>query len=132
MRVVASAVLLLVATLSQSRVAQAGWEDRPAGQRAAYTAAAVAEDVVPVVSALGASRCLQGYLLCKLSFAGLSLVAAGEQLLFSGGSDLGQTKGILHRGFAGDWILTGRHAAGDAEPDVLPDPGPAMNSGSTL
>jgi peptidoglycan/LPS O-acetylase OafA/YrhL len=53
-----------------------------------------------------------------------ALLAAGAHLAFSFGGDMPQTRALLHRGFAGDWILTGRHAAGDAEPDVLPDPGP--------
>jgi hypothetical protein len=125
MRIVASTIVLLAATIGAPNVGFPAWDDRPATQRAAATAAAAAANVVPIASAFVAPRCLQGYILCKLSFAGLSLVAAGEQLFFSGGSDVAQTKAILHRGFAGDWILTGEHVAGDAEPQVLPDPGPA-------
>ena len=128
MRRVASAVLLVAATFGSTQRVTAAWEDRPVGERAAFTAAAAAENVLPIASALAAPHCLQGYILCKLSFAGISLVAAGEQLLFSGGSDLAQTKAILHRGLTGDWILAGKHAAGDEQPQVLPDPAPATRS----
>ena len=123
-------VMLLVALVSSSHVARAAFEDRPGWQRAGYTLLAGVENVVPVTSALAAPRCLQGFILCKLTYAGLSVVVAGEHLFFSGGSDLPQTKAVIHRGFAGDWILTGAHAAGDLEPVVLPDPGPISNAGS--
>jgi hypothetical protein len=68
-------------------------------------------NVVPIVRP-GGARCLPGYIVCKFSFAAFSLLAAGEQLLFSGGTDLDQTR-ALYRGFGGDWVLTGAHAAGD-------------------
>jgi hypothetical protein len=48
-------------------------------------------------------------------------------LLTSGGSDLAQNRAILHRGFAGDWVVTGRQAAGDEPIEVLPDPAPASS-----
>ncbi len=117
----------LVAVLTVAIPAQAGWDDRSPGQRAGYTTLAVVENVVPVTSALAAPKCLQGYVLCKLSFAAFSVVAAGEQLFMSGGSDMKQFEAVLHRGWAGDWYLTGAHAAGDDTADVLPDPGPSAN-----
>jgi hypothetical protein len=116
---------MLVGVTGLASQAQAAYEDRPAWQRAGYTVLAGIENIVPITSTLAAPRCLPGYIVCKISFAGISLVAAGEQLLLSGGSDLAQTRAILHRGFGGDWFLTGRHAAGDETPDVTPDPGPA-------
>jgi hypothetical protein len=57
-------------------------------------------------------------------FAGISLIAAADQLVLSGGGDWPQTRAILHRGFAGDWYLTGRHVSGDVTPEVLPEPPP--------
>jgi len=125
--------LLLVAAIASPHAALADYDDRPATERGAYTALAVAENILPGVSTIAAPRCLQGYVLCKLSFAAVSLVAAGEHLFFSGGSDLGQTRAILRRGFTGDWVLTGKHAAGDVEAAVFPDPGPSSRApGSDL
>jgi hypothetical protein len=66
--------------------------------------------------------------LCKAFFAFASVVAAGEQITMSGGSDDKQTNAILRRGFAGDWYLTGENASGDVVPDVLPDPGPVSKA----
>ena len=97
------------------------WEERSAVERVWYTAGAVVANLTPV-SALYAPRCLPGYLLCKLSFAGASVLAAADQLAFSGGADLAQTRAILHRGFAGDWVLTPRHVAREATPEPLPEP----------
>ena len=99
------------------------WEERSAVERVWYTAGAVVANLTPV-SALYAPRCLPGYLLCKLSFAGASVLAAADQLVFSGGGDLAQTRAILYRGFAGDWVLTPRHVAGEARPEPLPEPPP--------
>ena len=118
-------MVLLVAVLSVAIPAHAEWDDRSSGQKAGYTALATVENVVPITSALAAPKCLQGYVLCKLSFAAISVVTAGEQLFLAGGSDMKQFEAILHRGWAGDWYLTGANAAGDATADVLPDPGPA-------
>jgi hypothetical protein len=117
-------LLLLVSVLASPRATLAAFEDRPGWQRAGFNVLAGIENVVPITSALAAPRCLPGYILCKASFAGISLLAAGAHLAWSFGGDMPQTRALLHRGFAGDWILTGRHAAGDVEPDVLPDPGP--------
>ena len=98
-------------------------EQRSAVERVWYTAGAVVANLTPL-SALYAPRCLPGYLLCKLSFAGASVLAAADQLVFSGGGDLAQTRAILYRGFAGDWVLTPRHVAGEARPEPLPEPPP--------
>jgi hypothetical protein len=122
-------MLALLVLIGAAVPAYADWDDRSAGQRAGYTTLAVVENIVPVTSALAAPRCLPGYFACKFSFAAISLLVAGEQLVFSGGTDLDQTRAILHRGFGGDWILTGAHAAGDVTPDPLPDPGPRAGAG---
>src|SRR2546426_6621451 len=106
------------------------YDERPLGMRALYTGVAVVANVTPFVSALYAPACLPGYVVCKLTYAGLSLAAAADQLVLSGGGDLAQTRAILHRGFAGDWYLTGRHVAGEVEPQPLPEPpAPAPESG---
>src|SRR5206468_3365528 len=95
-----------------------------------YTGVAVVANVTPFVATLYAPRCLPGYVVCKLTYAGLSLAAAADQLVLSGGGDLAQTRAILHRGFAGDWYLTGRHVAGEVEAEPLPEPpAPAPGSG---
>jgi hypothetical protein len=120
-------MLLMVAVVTVASHAQAAYEDRPAWQRAGYTVLAGIENVVPVASAFATPRCLPGYIVCKICFAGFSVVAAGEHLFASFGSDMTQTRAILHRGFAGDWILTGRHASGDATPEMRPDPGPVVS-----
>ena len=117
-------ILALLGLLGPSHHAFAAFDDLPPSKRAGYTALAVAENAVPVVSTFATPRCLQGYVLCKATFAGFSLLLAGEQLLMSGGADTEQTRAILHRGFAGDWVVTPRHAAGDAPPQILPDPPP--------
>jgi len=118
-------VALLAAALGPARHAEAvSFEERPAAARALYTGIAVVANVVPVVSTFYVSRCLPGYVVCKLTFAGMSLIAATGQLVLSGGGDLAQTRGILHRGFAGDWYLTGRHTSREVTPEVLPEPPP--------
>ena len=121
----------LIATLGfgVSSASATSYEERPGGMRALYTGIAVVANVVPGVSALYAQRCLPGYVLCKAVFAGMSLIAAADQLVVSGGGDLEQTRGILHRGFSGDWYLTGRHVSGDATPEPLPEPPPASGAG---
>jgi hypothetical protein len=119
-------MLIALAVLSWRSPCRAAtaYEDRPPLERAGYTAAAVVANVVPFASAAVAPSCLPGYVVCKLSFAGGSVLAAGWQLFLSGGSDLDQTRAILSRGFGGDWIVTGRHVAGAAQVDPLPDPPP--------
>jgi len=102
--------------------ASAEWGERSTADRALYTVAAVAGNVLPVIPAFAAPTCLPGYLFCKAAFAAGSLIAAGEHLVMSGGGDLEQTKALLYRGFRGDWILRGAHLAGDERVAVLPDP----------
>jgi hypothetical protein len=125
---VVSRTLIGIAVVAASSVnvpmASAGYDDASGGRRALYNAGAVAANILPGVSALYAPTCLPGYIVCKIAFAGVSLIAAGGQWLLSGAQDVEQTRGILHRGFAGDWYLTGRHIAGDATPQPLPDPPP--------
>jgi hypothetical protein len=121
-------VTSVVAAVLTSTIALAeGYDARPGWEKAAYTTYAAAADVVPVVSATVAPRCLPGYFACKISFAAVGLITAAEQLLASGGSDLAQTRALLHRGFGGDWVLTGPHAAGDRVADPLPDPLPVAS-----
>ena len=121
----------LAASLTAAGAARAAsYDQQSRGMRALYTGVAVVANVTPFVSALYAPACLPGYLVCKLTYAGLSLAAAADQLVLSGGGDLAQTRAILHRGFAGDWYLTGRHVAGEVEAQPLPEPAtPAPESG---
>ena len=100
------------------------YERSSAPKRALYTGTAMVANAVPVVSAVFAPQCLPGYVVCKATFAFVSLVVATGQLALSGGGDMAQTRGILHRGFAGDWYLTGKHIAGDSTPQPLPEPPP--------
>lgn len=113
---------LIAATLT-GPAAAVPYAQQSAARRALDVVGAVAANVTPL-STLYAPRCLPGYILCKAMFASFSLIAAADQLMFSGGTDLDQTDAILYRGFAGDWIITPRHIAGDAEPQPLPDPPP--------
>src|SRR2546425_1959884 len=113
----------LAACLGGAEAARAAaYDQQSPGMRALYTGVAVVANVTPFVATLYAPRCLPGYVVCKLTYAGLSLAAAADQLVLSGGGDLAQTRAILHRGFAGDWYLTGRHVAGEVEPQPLPEP----------
>ena len=59
----------------------------------------------------------------------VSVLAAVDQLAFSGGANLDQTRAILHRGFAGDWVITPRHVAREATPEPLPEPPPPAAGG---
>ena len=123
-------VALLAISLALPRgAAAASYDERPASSRALYTGIAVVANVVPVVSTLYAPRCLLGYVFCKFTFAAMSVIAATDQLALSGGGDMAQTKGILHRGFAGDWYLTGRHTSREVTPEVLPEPPPPPSEG---
>lgn len=124
-----SAVLTLTTVGVHTTALAESYEDKSAGMRALYTTAAVIANVLPIASAFVAPRCLPGYIVCKFSFAMLSLVAAGETLAISGGADKEQPKAILYRGFSGDWFLTGRHVAGDATPEVYPEAPPPTDTG---
>jgi hypothetical protein len=116
--------MALVSAVVLAGITQAyalSYDERPVGQRVGYEAAAVAANIVPIASAVVEPKCLPGYILCKTSFAAMSVLGAYAQFFISGGSDMRQTSAILHKGFAGDWFVTGRHVAGDADPRVLPD-----------
>jgi hypothetical protein len=123
-RLALAATLLATGLAQPSPVAAVSFAERPVAVRAVYTAIAVVADVVPGISALYAPRCLPGYVLCKATFAAISVIAAADQLMLSGAGDLAQTRAILYRGFAGDWYLTGRHVSGELEAQPLPEPPP--------
>jgi hypothetical protein len=123
----AAVIAILVSSLAiagNAAAASTPWEERSGLSRAGYTAAAVAANILPGVSALASPICLPGYILCKVTFAIGSIFAAGEQLFFSGGGDTEQTRAILHRGWEGDWFVTGRDMAGDTQADPFPKPPP--------
>ncbi|HLY37685.1 MAG TPA: hypothetical protein VKU61_06590 [Candidatus Binatia bacterium] len=122
-------VAALLVALSLSTAALAAPADRSAARSALDTGIAVAANIVPGVSSLYAPRCLPGYVFCKAIFAVMSVIAAADQLALSGGGDLTQTRGILYRGFAGDWYIGTRHVRGEATPEPLPDPPPPPSSG---
>jgi hypothetical protein len=126
-----AAVLGFVTVFAAAPVrGETAYDERSAGMRALYTTGAVVANIVPITSAFVAPKCLPGYVLCKVSFAGASVVFATAQLLLSGGSDLEQTKAILTRGFSGDWYLTGRHVAGDVKPQPYPEVAPPATASS--
>src|SRR4029450_3511848 len=100
------------------------FEELSRSKRTFYTARAVAANVVPGVSAVTEPKCIQGYILCKLTFALFSVVVAGETLALGGPADMAQPKGILYRGWSGDWAVTPRDIAGDTRPELLPEPPP--------
>jgi len=126
------AAVLGFVTIFTSAPARAGdtYDEASAGKRALYTTGAVVANIVPITSAFVAPKCLPGYVVCKIGFAGASVVLAAGQLVLSGGSDLAQTKAILTRGFTGDWFLTGRHVAGDVTPQPYPDAPPPATASS--
>jgi uncharacterized protein YraI len=112
---------LLAACLSQTTGAAAEpYAQRSPAVRGLYTGVAVVANVMPVVSALFVPKCLPGYIVCKLTFVAGSILVAADQLAMSGGADRIQTQAILRRGFSGDWVLTGRHIAGDTQAEPLP------------
>jgi hypothetical protein len=123
-RRLAIVVLLAVCVGAAPPAGAVPYEQRSTGARAFYTGMAVVANVVPGVSAIYAPRCLPGYIVCKTTFAIISVIAAGGQVFFSGWDDMEQTRAILYRGFRGDWYLTARHTSGEATPEPLPDPPP--------
>jgi hypothetical protein len=113
--------MLLAGTVGHgAAVFAAPWEELSRGRRALYTAGAVAANTLPVASSVVEPKCLPPYILCKLVFAAFSVVAAGESLVMSGGSDRDQPRAILHSGFSGDWYLTPRDVSGETKAEVLP------------
>src|SRR4051812_41563602 len=105
------------------------WEQRSVASKTLYKSVAMVANVLPGASSFYAPKCLPGYVFCKAIFAGISVIAAAEHLLLAGDGDLQQTRGILYRGFAGDWFLTGRHITGDRQAQPLPDPPPPSTAG---
>jgi hypothetical protein len=79
---------------------------------------AVVTNVVPITSAFVEGRCITGYVVCKLSFAGLSLVAAAEQVVLGG--DTKGARATLGRGFGGDWYVRPSDIASGRTPEVYP------------
>jgi len=124
-------VAAFLVALSLSTASLGAPPERSPARSALDTGIAVVANVVPGVSTLYAPRCLLGYVFCKGIFAVVSVIAAGDQLVLSGGGDMTQTRGILHRGFAGDWYIGARHVRGEATPEPLPDPPPPPSSGGT-
>jgi hypothetical protein len=120
-----AALLLVAPALSVSTARAGSFDDSPNWKRALYTAGAVAANVVPGASSLIEPKCLPGYMFCKATFAFGSLLFAGETMVMSGGSDIDQSRAILYRGWAGDWVVTPRDIAGDRQPQVLPTPPPS-------
>jgi hypothetical protein len=102
---------------------------RPLAPEVLLTTVAVVANVTPVVSSVYAPQCLPGYVFCKALFASVSVLAAVDHLVLSGGADSAQTRAILHRGFAGDWLLTARHIAGEDTAQPLPEPPPPVSEG---
>jgi hypothetical protein len=122
------AAALLTAAFGTSALAA---DEPTTGRKALDTAAAVVTNVVPVTSALVAPTCLPGYILCKLSYAGLSLVAAAESMVMSGGADSAQPAAILRRGFSGDWVVTPDDIATRRPPDPYPEVAPPASGGGS-
>jgi hypothetical protein len=118
-------VMLLAGVLAGATMAQATpYEELSSGKRALATGKAVAVNALPGASALVEPKCIQGYVLCKLTFALFSVVAAGESLAMSGGADRAQPRAILYRGFSGNWAVTPRDMAGETKPELLPEAPP--------
>ena len=122
-------VAALLVALSLSTTSLAAPPERSAARSALDTSIAVAANVVPGVSTLYAPHCLLGYVFCKGIFAAMSVIAATDQLVLSGGGDMTQTRGILQRGFGGDWYIGARHVRREATPEPVPDPPPPPSSG---
>ena len=93
-------------------------------RRALQTAGAVAANTVPGASAFVEPKCIQGYILCKAMFAVFSVAAAAESVLMSGGRDHDQPRGILTKGFTGDWVVTRSDVAGTTNVELLPEVAP--------
>jgi hypothetical protein len=93
--------------------------DGTGGPNAWHSTVAVVTNVVPITSAFVHDRCITGYILCKLSFAGLSLLSATEQVVLGG--DTRGARATLGRGFGGDWVVKPSDVASGRKPDVYPD-----------
>lgn len=105
------------------------FDDASTGKRALYVTGAILANVVPGVSALASPRCLPGYLICKVSFAAIGLIAGTEQLLL--GLDPKAFGSSIERGFGGDWVVTPHHIARGTKAQPYPDP-PSADTGDVL
>jgi len=102
-----------------------------ARRRALQTAGVVAANTVPGASAFFEPKCIQGYILCKAMFAVFSVAAAAESVLMSGGRDHDQPRGILTKGFTGDWVVTRSDVAGTTKVELLPEVAPPSSGEDT-
>ena len=109
----------LAATLSASPVHADGYDDAGGGRRFLYGAGAFAANVIPGVSVWASDRCLPGYVVCKLQFAGLGTLGALAQLFWGGDVDGAQT--TLARAYGGDWVVTPRQLATGNGADPYPE-----------
>jgi hypothetical protein len=115
-----AAALTVAFAFSASPVHADAYDELGGGRRFLYGVGSVAANVIPGVSVWAASKCLPGYVVCKLTFAGLGTLAAGSQLFWGGDVDgAGATAG---RAFGGDWFVTPRQLATGAGADPYPEP----------
>jgi len=89
------------------------------GRRLWYGVSATAMNILPIVSVFASQRCLPGYIACKLSFAGMGLVASGTQLV--AGGDIKGARRTAERAFGGDWVVLPKHLANGTKPDPYPE-----------
>jgi hypothetical protein len=94
-------------------------DDDGAGRRIWNGVGATAMNVLPVVSVRASQRCLPGYILCKLSFAGMGLAASGAQIFFGG--DVAGARRTAGRALGGDWVVMPRHLETGIKPDPYPE-----------
>lgn len=114
-RLLALLTAMLAATPAAVRADEVG-----IGHRIWYGVAAAALNVMPVVSVYASQRCLPGYVVCKLSFAGMGIVAAGTQLVIGG--DLNGAERTVRRAVGGDWLVLPHHVATGTKADPYPEP----------
>ena len=110
--------MMLIGVIALNQPAQAGEEPAP-GARAWHVLASTGANLLPVASAFASPRCLPGYILCKLSFAGMGVVASGVQVI--AGGDIEGARATLSRAFGGDWVVTPSHIATSSRPDPYPE-----------
>jgi hypothetical protein len=73
--------MLIFGIVSLAAMPPANADEGKTGPSAWDSTVAVVTNVVPITSAFVQDRCITGYIVCKLSFASLSLVAAAEQVV---------------------------------------------------
>ena len=109
------AAIVFASATATAAIAEGGSEQ----VRGWHTAAAVVANVIPVASVFVEERCLPGYIVCKISFWGISVIAAIEQVVVGGNAD--GARATLDRGFGGDWVVTGEHIATGRKPELYPE-----------